>query len=496
MKVRLNLGTQVLLSTLFVVFLFGSINFFWVRHEVMAALTTELETRARHHAQSIALEARDAGLLEHKSSLTQLLDDTRSLDRAISYIFLVNKSGDLLAQTGLDGVPMDSLRPYLLSAAEQITLRRRRGGQDEQILDVAAPISSRSAGFVHVGLREDLMTTGVRRVERVVAVMVGTFVLMGILASLAFTKVIGRPVQQLAAASNRLNLEALPGSAGSLAQLLPRSFLSRFGLETEVDQLADAFQQMVRRLSGAYQELEKARKQLLLAERLSALGTVAAGLAHELNNPLAGIKNCLRRIQREPDNREQSQRYVALMQLCVERMQGVVHGLLDLARPRRPEVTAMKLAPVLERVTLLAGERLAELGATLTKEIEPGAAVIYADELFLEEVLLNLVLNACDSFRRRKDPNPAFPCALALRAFVRNGETHINVEDNGMGILSEDLRHLFDPFFTTQAPGKGTGLGLSIARDLIRLQGGDILVESELGVGAKFQVVLPEKKEA
>jgi two-component system NtrC family sensor kinase len=340
------------------------------------------------------------------------------------------------------------------------------------------------------------MTTGVRRVERAVAAMVGTFILMGVLASLLFTRVITQPVQKLAAASNRVNLEALPGSEGSLARLLPQPFLRRLGVETEVDQLADAFQQMVHRLSVAYQELEKARKQLLLAERLSALGTVAAGLAHELNNPLAGLKNCLRRIQREPDNREQSQRYVALMQVSVERMQAVVHGLLDLARPRRPEVTAMRLAPALDRVALLAGERLAELGATLSKEIDPSAAVIYADEFFLEEALLNLVLNACDSLRRRREGDPDFPCALVLRAFVRNGETHIDVEDNGVGILSEDLPNLFDPFFTTQAPGKGTGLGLSIARDVIRLHGGDILVDSRPGAGAKFEVVLPEKKEA
>jgi two-component system NtrC family sensor kinase len=496
MKVRLNLGTQVLLSTLFVVFLFGSINFFWVRHEAIAALTSELETRARHHAQSIAVETRDADLLRNKILLTELLDDTRSLDPAISYIFLVDRSGNLLAQTAADEVPVEVLGPHLLSPAGNLTVSRHRAGQDEQILDVPAPIAGGASGFVHVGLREDLMTTGVRRVDRAVAAMVGTFILMGVLASLLFTRVITQPVQKLAAASNRVNLEALPGSEGSLARLLPQPFLRRLGVETEVDQLADAFQQMVHRLSVAYQELEKARKQLLLAERLSALGTVAAGLAHELNNPLAGLKNCLRRIQREPDNREQSQRYVALMQVSVERMQAVVHGLLDLARPRRPEVTAMRLAPALERVALLAGERLAELGATLSKEIDPSAAVIYADEFFLEEALLNLVLNACDSLRRRRESDPDFPCALTLRAFVRNGETHIDVEDNGVGILSEDLPNLFDPFFTTQAPGKGTGLGLSIARDVIRLHGGDILVDSRPGAGAKFEVVLPEKKEA
>jgi C4-dicarboxylate-specific signal transduction histidine kinase len=150
---------------------------------------------------------------------------------------------------------------------------------------------------------------------------------------------------------------------------------------------------MVRRLSVAYQELEKARKHLLLAERLSALGTVAAGLAHELNNPLAGLKSCLRRIQREPNNREQSQRYVALMQLSVERMQGVVHGLLDLARPRRPGVTAVRLAPMLERVILLAGERFAgrppqsehRVGSTVDRDHERGGHAVCPGQNWLRD---------------------------------------------------------------------------------------------------------------
>jgi signal transduction histidine kinase len=114
----------------------------------------------------------------------------------------------------------------------------------------------------------------------------------------------------------------------------------------------------------------------------------------------------------------------------------------------------------------------------------------------LEEVLLNLVLNACDSLKRRHQSELGFPCTLTLRASSPGGQPQIEVEDNGVGISPEDLPQLFDPFFTTKAPGEGTGLGLAIARDIIRLHNGDILVESMPGAGAKFTVVLPKSREA
>ena len=139
---------------------------------------------------------------------------------------------------------------------------------------------------------------------------------------------------------------------------------------------------------------------------------------------------------------------------------------------------------------MLANHRLAEVRITPRKEIDPAATVIRADQYQLEQVLLNLVLNASDSLEQRSQTEPGFSPNLLLRGMCENGRVHIEVIDNGAGIDPEALPRLFDPFFTTKEPGKGTGLGLSIARSIMLEHDGDIVVESQPGAGATFRIVL------
>jgi len=491
MRFRVNLGALVLLTTLTLVLLFGSINFYWVRHETTRALTGELEKRALHVAQGVAVQAVDAILVDDRLVLKRLVEETRSLDKEIAYIFLVGPGGELIAHTFDGGFPVELLKANPLPVQRDYMVRRivDTQGREEPIRDIVVPIAGGYAGFAHVGFRESLILAGVRVMDRAVVGMVGVFIGLGLVASILFARVVTRPLLGLTAAAGRVNLEMLQGTEASPADL-PLRHSAALVVETEVDRLAGEFRRMVERLSAATRQLRETQEQLIFAERLSTIGTIASGLAHELNNPLAGLRNCLRRIQREPDNAEQLLRYLSMMLESAEHMQRVLNGLLDLARSRRPEVHAVALEPMLDRVILLASHRLAEVRITPRKEIAPTAAVIRADQYQLEQALLNLVLNACDSVEQRIHCEPGFSPDMLLRGACENGRVHIDVIDNGLGIDPEALPRLFDPFFTTKAPGRGTGLGLSIARNIIRKHGGDIVVESPPGAGATFRIVL------
>ena len=486
-RYRINLGALVLFSTVFLVLLFGSINYYWVRREVGRALARELEVRAVHHAQSLALQTAETILLEDTLRLKQLIEETRSLDLEIAYIFLVGPRGQVAAHTFPEGFPLELLEKNPLPPDRNHFVRRvvDRLGKELPARHVVAPIAGGYAGFAHVGLREDLILAGAEQVGRAVGWMVAVCVGLGLLASLLFARVVTRPLRQLAAASEQVSLEMLDRPLGLLALRTTVPWL-----ETEVDRLHREFRRMVERLSAAYQQLRKTQEQLVFAERLGTLGTVAAGLAHELNNPLAGLRNCLRRIQREPENREQLVRYLAGMQESVDRMQGVLQGLLDLARPRRGEWQAVAVKALLERTALLAGHRLTEGQVDLRREVGLGVSTVWGDPGPLEQVLLNLVLNACDSLEQRRGAEPGFSPRLVIRAGCDDGRVRIEVEDNGAGIDPQNLPRLFDPFFTTKGPGRGTGLGLSIATNIIQEHGGKIEVQSEPGAGATFRILL------
>ncbi|MBI1786565.1 MAG: hypothetical protein HYR60_03300 [Acidobacteria bacterium] len=491
MRFRVNLGVLVLVTTLTMVLLFGSINLYWVRRETTKALTVELEKRALHVAQGLALQTVEAILVEDRLLLKRLLEEMRSSDKEIAYVFLVGPGGELVAHTFDRGFPVELLKANPAPADRDYMVRRivDTRGSEEPIRDLVVPIAGGYAGFAHVGFRESLILAGVRLVERAVAGMVAIFIGLGLVASFLFARVVSRPLLSLAAAAGKVNLEMFQ-APGAWTEDLPARPSATLAIETEVDRLASEFRRMVERLSAATRELRETQEQLIFAERLSTIGTIASGLAHELNSPLTGLRNCLRRIQREPGNEEQLLRYLATMQESAEHMHRVLNGLLDLARSRRPVLEAVALEPILDRVVLLAAHRLSEVRITARKEIHPAAALIRVDRHQLEQALLNLVLNACDSLEQRLRGQPDFSPDLLLRAARENGHIHIDVVDTGLGIDPETLPRLFDPFFTTKEPGKGTGLGLPIARNIIRQHGGDILVESRPGAGARFRIVL------
>jgi len=490
-RLRVNLGGLVLLATVAGVLLFGAISFYWVRRETVRALSAELDKRALHLARGLAVQAAEAILLEDELVLNRSLEETVLLGPEIAYAYLTSPDGEVLAHTFTGGFPRDLLKANPLPRGREFAVRRiiDQAAREAPLRDVVVPVAGGYAGFAHVGFRESLILTGVWRLERTVGVMVGVFIVLGLGAALLFSRMVTRPLARLAAAARGMNLGILGGAGPSPAE--PASAgLSWLGVETEVDRLAHEFRRMVARLSTTYRDLRELQGRLVSSERLSVMGTIAAGVAHELNNPLAGISNCLRRIQREPQNREQLMRYLSVMQEAAERMEHSLRGLLDLSRPRRPQMRAVALEPLLDRVILLAGHRLAELRIVPQKEIQPDAATVWSDQYQLEQALLNLVLNACDALGERRQREPRFWPRLMLRGLRRDGRLHIEVEDNGVGIRPEDLPRVFEQFFTTKAPGQGTGLGLSIARTLLREHGGDIVVESQPGAGATFRIIL------
>jgi len=152
MRFRMNLGTLVLLTTVTVVLLFGSINLYWVRRETIKALTGELEKRALHVAQALAQQAVDGILVDDRLLLKRLVEETRSLDQEIAYIFLVGPSGELIAHTFDAGFPAELLTANQLPANRDYMVRRIVDAQahEEPMRDLVVPIASGYAGFAHV----------------------------------------------------------------------------------------------------------------------------------------------------------------------------------------------------------------------------------------------------------------------------------------------------------------------------------------------------------
>ncbi len=242
----------------------------------------------------------------------------------------------------------------------------------------------------------------------------------------------------------------------------------------------------------SYEQLRRSQDLLLRQEKLASLGRLAAGLAHEINNPLssvAGFAEALgRRAQsarlEEVEGFRDVPEYLAFIQQEVGRATAIVRRLLDFARQREPSFEALDLASLIQDTVALIGHQAAVTNKRIVLDLAPGLPVVQVDRQMLQQVILNLLTNALDAIEDEGE--------VRITALPAPGQVEVLVRDTGSGIPPEHLAKVLDPFFTTKGVGKGTGLGLAICQGIIEQHGGSIEVRSEgVGKGTTVAIRLP-----
>jgi len=236
-------------------------------------------------------------------------------------------------------------------------------------------------------------------------------------------------------------------------------------------------------LSDFARELEKSQAQLVQAEKLAAMGRLAASIAHEINNPLQAIHNCLHLTLKKPLNEEKKNRYLGMAQEEVERLITIVQRMLEFYRPSKEGMAPTDVHTIIENVLTLSSKRLQHGKITVTKKLASDLPPISAVRDQLKQVFLNLVINAVEAMPQGGE--------LRIETKLSGDEDGLSVAftDTGVGLSEKEQENIFEPFFTTKATG--TGLGLSVSYGIIERHGGRIKVQSELGKGATFTVHLP-----
>jgi len=226
------------------------------------------------------------------------------------------------------------------------------------------------------------------------------------------------------------------------------------------------------------------------SEKLAALGQLAAGLAHEINNPLTAIVANVQLLLRYTEENDPSHESLALIKQASDRAVRVVRNLLDFARQEQYEFKPTDINNSLRSALELVGHQYRIANVTVTEDLAEDLPQAMVSQDHVQGVWLNLLLNARDAVTQRY--HEGFERHVWVHSSLHDdGYLGVSVRDNGVGIPPEQLNRIFEPFFTTKDPGKGTGLGLSTSYRVIKQHGGEIQVDSELGVGTTFTVLLP-----
>ncbi|ABB32781.1 signal transduction histidine kinase, nitrogen specific, NtrB [Geobacter metallireducens RCH3] len=229
------------------------------------------------------------------------------------------------------------------------------------------------------------------------------------------------------------------------------------------------------------------------ADRLSTLGTLAAGLAHEIKNPLGGIKGAAQLLEMELPPESELRDNVRVVVREVDRVNRIVEELLALSSPRKLQLTKVNLHKILGDIVTLRKRATEGKSVTFQQQFDPSIPPILADEGLLTQLFLNLIKNAVEAVDERGTIRVASR-VLSDYSMTPKGERRsrmvaVDVRDDGPGIPREQLEQLFTPFFTTKA--KGTGLGLAICQKIVTEHRGMLKVESDPGTGTTFTVMLP-----
>lgn len=479
MFARLSLKTKfIIMTTVAIVLLTSAIGYIAVTREE-EILYREAEKRGRLLGETLAIPIVNdliyerLGVVEEGGLLdTYLQEIFRKKDADILYLAVLDEEGRVISHNDImeyGKVYRDPVTTRALGADGTTIQKFTDGGQDA--LDVAVPLA---IGMKRWGtLKVALSLASVERETQAMIIRIALIALVLLAGSFVAILLLSRrfisPITELA------NTMEMTGGDFLNAKVAVKG-------HDEIALLGERFNSMIDRIRQANEEIRKAHEKLVQSEKLSSIGILASGVAHEINNPLGGLFNCLRMLTRDGDNPEFREKYLGLVREGLERIENTVGKLLWMARKSEHVPVEVNVRNTVESVRSLTDYQLKKAQVQVLNEI-PGNLMVIADVNDMQQMLLNLFINAIHAMRTGG--------VLTVNGRRTNGQVELAVVDTGGGIPKEHIAQVFDPFFTTKPPGEGTGLGLWLTYEIVKAYGGEIAVKSEEGRGTTFTLTFP-----
>jgi two-component system, NtrC family, sensor kinase len=507
-----SLKTKILLSVIIVVVVVEGIFLYLNIKSLSQQMIEKTEEEAFNLSETIRLSIRNAMIKDRRDEYQRIIEDVAQR-KGIAEVRIFNKQGEITVSsdsakvgTVVDkqaeacyGCHREGETRVLLPSGSKTRIyqieRQRLLGLINPIYNEPScyPCHPRTTNVLGV-LDTMISLEGLEREKaeiynRMIISGVVSVVLLTFLLSLFLTRFVNRPIDRLLSATKK-------ASQGNLDQTVS------IGSHDELGELSDSFNNMIselkrsrdaieewtqtleQRVHQRTQELQQVHDQLVRAGKMAALGELAAGVAHEINNPLTGILTFSSLMLKKVDDNHPWKKDLETIVQQTTRCRNIVKGLLDFARQRKPDKKEWDIHTLIERTLTLVEKQAPFQNIRIVKDFKAEIPMLFIDGDQVQQVFMNILLNAADAIAGNGG-------TLTIKTDLKDGIAEVSFSDTGCGIAKDHLSKLFDPFFTTKQTGKGTGLGLAISYGIIQSHGGDISVESEIGKGSTFRIKLP-----
>ncbi len=458
----MKLWFKIVLLNVVIVISLGMLVGMAVRGAVTDAMRAELTREGESIARNLSNRIADSILLDDSYKIQEAIDDVLKTEKDIEYVFVTGKDGHLFAHTFKNGHPSDLMQwnPMDTNKLLSIQLLDTEKGF---IRDVGVRVFGGMNPELHIGIREERIRQTLNRIRNLIILLTIVVTTIGSVLSFSLSRLVTKPLYKLMDFIHKLPSEEF----GKSIVIKTRD---------EVGELAETFNKLSYELKLYKERMEESYKQMLRAEKLTALGRLSAGLAHEIRNPLTSIKVLFQTFK---DNPALTKEDMEVVLSAAEQMDDLLTRFLRFARSDEFNLTDVYINSIVKHVIKLTEFQLKDRSIGLSLELSK-LPPIKADRTMIQQALLNLVLNAIEAMHDGG--------TLTISSKMENGSAVVGIGDTGSGI-SEDIRDkIFDPFFTTK--GDGTGLGLSIVYNIASLHNGEISFESN-GKGTIFTLKVP-----
>jgi len=481
LKVRPSLKLKVFVSfALSYLAAVGTLTYLTIRSE-RSLLLEQMAARARVGINLMELSVANKLYRLDVLQLETIAREAKALPD-VEYAYIYDTSGRIVGDYHEDRRRLfstftDEIGRKIIGSSETLV----HIDNENDIIDVSKPVilNHQRLGGIRLGLILKPVFAEIRRIT-IYAVTIATLIfLLGLVVMFVITLRFIKPIERLIAAAKHIedgNLE----------------YRVNIMRDDEIGTLGSAFDQMGERLLQRERELKQSQETLRRADRLSSLGLLTAGLAHEIRNPLVAIRTFTQLLPERYEDPEFREGFQGLALKEVDRICGLITDLLSFARPSKPNVAPVNVSEVVDNIARILESQAKEKGIAIVRQFGENLPKAWIDREQMKQVFMNLILNAIQAMKGTGT------ITLRSRAVTKNGTqpaadfVQIEVKDNGVGIPEENLQHIFDPFFTSK--DEGSGLGLAVSYQIVQEHGGFVTVESKVGTGTSFFVHVPVGK--
>lgn len=476
---RLSLRSKfILITTVAIIILMGIIGYIAVERE-KKILYAEVERQGRLLGETLAIPIINdliyerLGLVEEGGLLDNyIMEIFNRRDVDLIYIAILDEDGKVISHNNITeygNVYSDAITVKALQANEAVIHSFSHEGHNALDFGVPLSIGKKRWGTLKFAISLESVEKEVTATIKKIIIFTLFLIIAGFGIILFLSNHFISPITHLAATMEKTRGDYLDVKVNVKGH-------------DELAVLGERFNDMIARIKQANEEIKKTHEKLVQSEKLASVGILASGVAHEINNPLSGIFNCLQMLKLNVNNPDLREKYLGLIKEGLDRIENTVSKLLWMSRKGDHRPVNINVKDSINGVYIFVGHKLKKCNIQFVNEVEDNLSIVFDPHDF-HQIILNLFINAIHAMK--------YEGYLVVKGYKEDSKIKIEVIDTGEGIAQENLGKIFDPFFTTKTPGEGTGLGLWLIYDIVKNYSGDISVESEIGKGSKFTLTFP-----